>query len=444
MPSVQPSFNSLLLILSGVVEEIADPRQPSNASRYSLADAMLGAFGAFFMQSASFLEYQRQLHSRHGKDNAQSLFGVNKIPSIEQIRNILDRIPASALQRAFEQVYQALHRCGYLSQFEVLGGHLLVALDGTEYHSSQTIHCPCCSKRKASNGRVTYSHKAILPAIVSPGKHTVVSLAPVFITPQDGHDKQDSEQAAAKRWLNQSLNALAHPPVTVLGDDLYSRQPMSQAVLDQQADFIFTCLRESHPVLYDWIDFNASSGKVASLEWQPSANDSADVWQIRYLSDVPLNGSDADFTVNWCELTVVRSTDATVLYRNSWVTSHTFDSAQTVIDIVCAGRSRWKTENENHNVLKTKGYHLDHNFGHGQANLSAVLLSLNLLAFLFHTVLEYYDQLYQQMRQQRGTRKGFFQDILALTKYLWFEGWTALLHFMLDDAKPAKPISNSS
>jgi hypothetical protein len=40
--------------------------------------------------------------------------------------------------------------------------------------------------------------------------------------------------------------------------------------------------------------------------------------------------------------------------------------------VVEAGRSRWKIENENNNVLKTKGYHLEHNFGHGQQHLSNV------------------------------------------------------------------------
>ena len=50
-----------------------------------------------------------------------------------------------------------------------------------------------------------------------------------------------------------------------------------------------------------------------------------------------------------------------------------------------------KIDNENTNVLKTKGYHLEHNFGHGKQYLSAFMLSLNLLALLFHTVLEWSD-----------------------------------------------------
>ena len=54
-----------------------------------------------------------------------------------------------------------------------------------------------------------------------------------------------------------------------------------------------------------------------------------------------------------------------VTFQNSWVTSHLI-SEQTVVELVKAGRCRWKIENENFNTLKTKGYHFEHNFGHGQ------------------------------------------------------------------------------
>jgi len=108
-----------------------------------------------------------------------------------------------------------------------------------------------------------------------------------------------------------------------------------------------------------------------------------------------------------------------------------------------AGRTRWLTENENHNILKNRGYHLEHNFGHGKQHLASVLLTLNLLAFLLHTVLGLVDERYQRIRVQRVTRKGFFQDILSLTKYLFFEVWHHLLDFMLDDPV-SLAVSNSS
>ena len=82
------SFSILLGYLQQVITRLVDPRQTSNATRYSLKDLVLGAFSAFFMQSESFLEHQRQMNSRCGRDNAQSLFGLEGIPTVEQIRNV--------------------------------------------------------------------------------------------------------------------------------------------------------------------------------------------------------------------------------------------------------------------------------------------------------------------------------------------------------------------
>ena len=90
-----------------------------------------------------------------------------------------------------------------------------------------------------------------------------------------------------------------------------------------------------------------------------------------------------------------------------------------------------------------RGYHLEHNFGHGQRHLAMFLLTLNLLAFLFHTVLHWVDERYQRARTQRGTRKGFFQDILSLTRSLLFESWQHLLDFILGDSAPLQ-VPNTS
>jgi hypothetical protein len=97
---------------------------------------------------------------------------------------------------------------------------------------------------------------------------------------------------------------------------------------------------------------------------------------------------------------------------------------------VCDGRVRWKVENENNNVLKTKGYHIEHNFGHGSKHLASLLLSLNLLAFLFHAVLDLVDEQYRAIRQALGTRRRFFQDLEALLRYIQFENWDEVLAFM--------------
>jgi len=69
--------------------------------------------------------------------------------------------------------------------------------------------------------------------------------------------------------------------------------------------------------------------------------------------------------------------------------------------------------------------------GRSKKNLSAVLATLNLFAFLVHIVLEKIDANYQCVHTKLGTRVNFFNDIRALTRYLCFDNWGSLLLFMI-------------
>ena len=82
--------------------------------------------------------------------------------------------------------------------------------------------CACCSCLKHANGETTYFHSAVTPVIVAPDQSEVIALRPEFITPQDGHTKQDCELAAAKRWLERNTARYLSGNVTLLGDDLGS------------------------------------------------------------------------------------------------------------------------------------------------------------------------------------------------------------------------------
>jgi hypothetical protein len=428
------NLEALLDYLNSSISQLTDPRRKSNATKYTMRDAILGAFSMFFMQNESFLEHQRQMASLHGKSNAQTMFGIFNIPTNQQIKNILDGIPATALIGVFDWVYQVMRDQGLLQSFEYLGG-LLVALDGTQYYSSQKIKCECCSSRQHANGKVTYYHSAILPVIVAPGQSQVISLAPELITPQDGHEKQDCEVEAAKRWIEKHASKMKGHQITLLGDDIYSRQPMCEGIIAAEMNFVFTCLPESHVHLYESLETLDKLGSIKELEVKQGSKSRQETLTYRYVNDIPINGSKKSFSINWCEVKVTRDSDGKTLYNNAFATKHEL-SEETVVQVVEAGRSRWKTENENHNILKTKGYHLEHNFGHGQEHLASTLLILNLMAFLFHTILHLVDEKYQEARKKRGTRKGFFQDITSLTKYLLFESWQALLDFMLYGSPP--------
>ena len=166
----------------------------------------------------------------------------------------------------------------------------------------------------------------------------------------------------------------------------------------------------------------------------------AEIRVYRWATEGPLRGGTDALLVNWVELIVLREDTQQPLYHNTWVTNHAV-TPDTVVALADAGRSRWKIENESNNVLKNHGYHLEHNFGHGQHHLSTLLFTLNLLAFLIHTAQQRVSLPYQLLRQNLSSRQKFFGDLRALTRYLLFESWDALFRFMLESLDVVFPAT---
>jgi len=422
------TFGDLVGELRELMRRFPDKRTGRNI-QYRMEDVAAAAFSVFFTQSPSFLAHQTAVTETQGSSNAQTLFGLRRIPTDNHIRDLLDAVPPQQVFPMFERVFAALDERGQLQAFRALDGQLLVALDGTQYHRSSSIRCQCCTVTQHGNRHIDYAHSVVTPVIVAPGHPRVLPLAPEFITPQDGHQKQDCENAAAKRWISRYGERYRGLNVTLLGDDLYSRQPLCEQALAAGWHFIFVCKPSSHPTLYEWLDGLSITEGVHTLTLERRQGKRRERDTYRFANALPLRDGDDALEVNWCELTTTDS-EGKVLYCNAFISNHPIH-AGNVAALVQAGRARWKVENENNNTLKNQGYHLTHNFGHGQQHLSALLVTLNLLAFLLHTVLDMMDAKYQLIRAKLPSRTLFFQHIQALTCYLCFESFEALLDFML-------------
>ena len=428
-------FDSLLEFLENAIDALPDRRTGKN-TMYEIRDAALSAFSVFFTQSPSFLEFQRTMERHKGNTNARTIFGVHEMPCDNQIRSLWDPVTPEAVFPVFHSSFRLLQQSGSLQRYRSINDDLLVLLDATHFHSSTEIFCDNCSKKEHKDGRKECSHSAITPVIAVPGNNKVISLPPEFIIPQDGQDKEDSENAAAKRWLQNIAPRYAELAVTVLGDDLYCNQPICTQILDKRLNFILVCKPSSHKWLTEWIAASDAVDlhEISVTKWTGS---SRRTYTYRFMNNVPIRDSKDALLVNWAEL-VITNEKGKVTFKNSFATNH-WITAENVEHIVEAGRCRWKIENENNNTLKTKGYHLEHNFGHGKKNLSNLLLTLNLLAFLFHTVLEYSDKRYRLLRKTLSRRKTFFHDIVALMRYLCFDSWQHMMQFMLRGLKLPDP-----
>lgn len=426
------SLSNIMSKFRAAWQKLPDIRQPSNNTQYEVSDAALSAFSVFFMQSPSFLAHQRDMHQRKGKDNVGTLFGVTKIPSDNQIRNLLDPVTPDHFHSDFHWIHEELATSGALASFQDYQSAYLVIFDGVVFHSSEKIHCQNCTHRQDSTGTMHYYHSAILPVMAKPESPHVLSLPPEFIVPQDGHEKQDCERAAVKRWLKQHHTHYPPQTVTYLGDDLYANHPLCH-LIDQtyQQFFVFVCKPDSHATLYEWLTAIEGAGGMQTLSERRWNGRHGEIWTYRFVNQVPIRGGNDALMVNWLQLTITHEETGKQLFHNAWITNHSVAKGN-VAHLAKVGRTRWKVENENINILKTKGYNLEHNFGHGKSHLSNVFFSLNVLAFLTHTAQHLLNRAYRLLRDALVVRRTFFNDLKALTRYLVFESWESMFDFMIE------------
>lgn len=418
-------FDKLLSNSRRVLSCLVDTRKPSNAKTYNMESAGIGGLSLFLMQDPSFLHHQQRLGSSCGKSNFTTVFGSSDIPSPNQIRNLLDPISPDELHDLYALPLQMLSEEGVLEQFKFLDDSYLLALDGVVYHSSQNVHCNNCNS-KTSKGITTYFHSMVAAAIISPDLNEAVALIPEFIVPQDGHKKQDCENAATKRWFSKHGERYKSLNPTYLGDDLYSRQPICEAILQQNSHFIFVCKPDSHKTLYEYTQGVVLDKHIVTEKKRHKRF----IYQYKFMNQIPIKDGEDALLVNWFEMLEIDKKTNKVLYRNSFITDSAI-TKENVHQLAKAGRAKWKIENENNNTLKTKGYHFEHNYGHGKKNLSSVFASLTVVAFLYHTVMGLTDMLYVKARKSQGSRETFYHIVRALTRFIIFISWDEIMQFIL-------------
>jgi len=408
----------------------AFPDKRRGEVKYSMADIGLSAFSLFFIQSESFLAYQRELEAGRKTSNCYSLFGMTAIPTDNHIRSMLDPVHPSHLQPAFDQALGVLRQHGGLTPFQRLGGRVLIALDGTEYFCSQKLGCPQCLTRRRANGKVESYHAMLAATLVAPGHAMALPLMPEFIAPQDGAEKQDCERNAAKRWLAAHGDRVKALRPVYLGDDLFACQPIAEAITGAGGDFLLTAKPASHKALYDFMQGAQSNEHTVTQKITGKRL----TYRYRWFEDAPLRDGQDAMLVSWIGVTV---TDAKghVTYDNAFVTSLPV-THDTVAEIVACARARWKIENESFNVLKSNGYHLEHNFGHGKQNLAMMFAAMNLLAFALHTVCDALEQFWINARTAKRARTRFFEHIRTITAYLVFPDWKTLMQTLIDSRPP--------
>jgi hypothetical protein len=396
----------------------------------SFTDALMSAFAMFSLKAPSLLAFDKE----RAEGNLHTIYGMERVPCDTHMRAMLDPVSPKVFRPVFKSIFRQLQRGKALASMAFLDGHSLLALDGTGYFSSQTIHGASCLHKVHRNGAITYVHQMLGAAIIPPDLRAVMPLMPEPIVKLDGMAKNACERNAAKRFVAKLRQDHPHLKFIVTEDSLSANAPHIETLHAQGLHYILGVKEGDHAYLFQQVQTAEHAGRVTSYERHDRA--AGVVHRFRFVNDMPLNASHPDLRTNFVEYWEI---GATKVQHFSWVTDLRV-SQRHVFHLMRGGRARWKIENETFNTLKNQGYNFEHNYGHGEQHLSVVFAILMMLAFLVDQAQQLCCALFQAVWAKLGSKRMLWERMRALFYDYAFASMRQLFEALLYGFKKSSPL----
>ena len=422
------SAPGLLRVVRGRFDRIEDPVAGRGLN---LTDCLMSGLAVFGLKYPSLLSFDRDARENALiRSNLKSLYGVGRSPSDTRLRERLDEVDPGGLRGAFKAVFAALQRGKGLEGFDWMG-HYLLSVDGTGYFSSSRVHCDRCCRTHHRDGRVTYYHQLLGAVLAHPERREVFPLAPEPILKDDGAKKNDCERNAAKRMLGHVRREHPHLKLIVVEDALASNGPHIGLLKELDMRFILGAKPGDHQFLFQWVESTPGTRTFETTGRDGTAH------RFRYHNGAPLNDANFELEVNFLEYWELKPNGTRRHF--SWVTDLPVEDSN-LMDLMRAGRARWRIENETFNTLKNAGYGFEHNFGHGEDQLATVFACLMMLAFLIDQVQQRCCALFRAAKAQAGRALYFWERLRSLFLNFVLPDWETLYRTLAFGHRARVPI----
>ena len=335
-------------------------------------DALRSACAMVSLQSPALLAFDNP----RVEGNLQTIQGMPRAPCDTRMRERREPVSPASLRPSGTSVFRQLQRGTALEDMGCLDGHSLVARAGTGYCSSPTMHCVSCLHKVHRNGSLTYYHPRWGAARIHPDCRAGLPLMPEPMITQDGTEQNDWARHAAKRFLATLRRDHPHRKGIITADSLRSHAPHIETLHDHGCHYILGVTEGDQASGFKQVRAAEEAGRVTSYDRHDRA--AGVVHRVRLVNDMPLNASRADRRVHVIDYWAGGPDKVPPC---SWVTD-VRGHQRNVYPLMGAGRARGKIDNEPFNTLQNQGDNFEHNDGHGEQNLSVVLATMLLLAFV--------------------------------------------------------------
>ena len=402
------NLDNEILSLRREFEKITDKRA-KNVS-HKLPDLLMSGFAMFSLKHPSLLSFENMTITE--KANLETVFGIENVASDTQLRDVLDTINPDFLRNLLPKKFKELEQLSIVSDFDYkIGSNTfhIIACDGVQHFSSKKIKCKHCLTKKHRNGTTTCHHNMLCATLVHPDKRNVFLVDVEPIIWQDGSKKNDCERNAAKRLLanfdKQYCEKTNKYNFLWVEDALYANEPHIK-LLAEKGNYLINVKPDSHKTLFARIEAKRSSNELHTYTEKKDGI----THHFEYLNKVQLCDAH-DLKVNFIQYQQTDKKGKTTTF--TWVTDISV-ADNKLMQIMRAGRARWKVENETFNTLKNLGYHFEHNFGHGNDHLSTMFAYLMLMAFYIDQLVDYTCHIFKEISGKITTKLKFWESIKSI------------------------------
>jgi hypothetical protein len=349
------------------------------------------------------------------------------------LANGSEDIDTDILQRELSVVPKKLRRnkaYGSAEHPRTIGGFRIVAVDGTEYFRSESIHCPECMKVhvKVKDGvKINYVHRMVIMYVVgrqhSSAVQVILGAEPAL--PKDIVDGEEAghegEGTAAKRLISNMIDLYGNGFFDILTTDAYYSNKPFVLFLDSLGKYLVSRVKDARTTLYKEIE-------TLSQMVEPIYIDDREHGVESWTYEIPELQKSLDWDVPTRGFKILEKAYKIVSGEKVYIKEETFLCMATLPVELADGdivrqivHAKWGVENNAIKDLKDNWY-MEHNFHHHPNATYALLLIL----FMAHNL--FYAYVFRHLKSYRlyqPTMKRIKEDFMSSFLYWkWRMSWT--------------------
>jgi len=333
---------------------------------YNPSHLIMACISLFLLRQGSRNVMNQNSQETNFQENIKKLFGI-EIAHFDTINTFFKNLETSFLDDIKHKMLQIILSRKVLNKYRLFEQFHLISIDGTSLNSTDTEPYNGCPHRDYSNNRVYIVYVLEAKLVCSNG--FCLSIATEWLLNENEFDKQDCEKKAFTRLCTKLRETYPKLPICIISDGLFIGEP--NIILCKKLNFryIFTFKDDSIPNLHK--EFNIryiDEILIHSLNFH--IMDKNFRYHFEYFFSNDIHYREHDVNMFQCiEYKMNKNTQESTKKKFLYVTDLKV-TIQNIQELTCAGRMRWKIENEGFNTQKNLGYNLKHKFN--RKNLTAM------------------------------------------------------------------------